>query len=65
MFRNLFPILNIVLVTVLIFFSVNLGYQILSAKLSEVASLDLSGLIDSDAYTKHPNMVLAGRALKA
>ena len=55
MFRNLFPILNIVLVTVLIFFSVNLGYQILSAKLSEVASLDLSGLIDSDVYTKHSN----------
>jgi general secretion pathway protein C len=55
MFRSLFPILNIVLVTFLIFFSVNLGYRILSAKLSEVASLDLSGLIDSDAHTKHSN----------
>lgn len=55
MFRNVFPILNIVLVTVLIFFSVNLGYQILSAKLLQVTSADLSSLADTGTYAKQSN----------
>jgi len=52
MFRNLFPILNIILVTVLILFTVKLGYQILSAKLLQASSPDLAMLADTDTYTK-------------
>ncbi len=52
MFKNLFSILNIVLVTVLIFFSVKLCYQILSAKLLQVSSPDLTVLADPETYTQ-------------
>ncbi len=52
MFRNLFPILNTILVTVLIFFTVKLGYQILSAKLLQVASPDIEMLADPGTYAK-------------
>jgi general secretion pathway protein C len=48
MVKNLFSILNIVLVTVLIFFGVKLGYQILSAKLTDIASADLVSLAGPD-----------------
>jgi general secretion pathway protein C len=57
MFRNVFPILNIVLVTLLIFFSVKLGYQILSAKLLQITSADLSSLADTGAYAKQSDTI--------
>jgi general secretion pathway protein C len=53
MFRNLFPIFNIVLVTVLIFFSVKLCYQVLTAKLLQAVSPDLMMLADPGTYIKN------------
>ena len=52
MFKNLFSILNIILVTVLMFFSVKLCYQILEAKLLQVSFSDLTTLADPDTYIK-------------
>lgn len=54
MFKNLFSILNIILVTVLIFFAVNLGYQMLSAKLAEMSSGDLTALVHPSTYAREP-----------
>jgi general secretion pathway protein C len=64
MFRNLFSTLNFFLVTVLIFFSVSLGYQIFSAKLLQVATPDLAALVDPGAYIKHSNKPGNRQALK-
>lgn len=55
MLKNLFSIFNISLVTILIFFSVKLSYQILSAKLLQISSPDLAALADPDTYIKHTN----------
>lgn len=52
MFKNLFSIINIILVTVLIFFGVKLSYQILSAKLYQVSSPDLTMLVDPENYSR-------------
>ncbi|MBC2715530.1 MAG: PDZ domain-containing protein [Desulfobacteraceae bacterium] len=53
MYKNLFSIINITLATILIFFSVKLCYQILSAKLLQVSFPDLTALADPGMYIKH------------
>jgi len=53
MFKNLFSILNIILITVLIFFSIKLCYQVFAAKLLQVSSSDLATLADPGTYIKH------------
>ncbi|MCD6586679.1 MAG: PDZ domain-containing protein [Desulfobacteraceae bacterium] len=55
MLKNLFSILNIALVTVLLFFSVKLSYQVLSAKLFQISSPDLAALVDPGPYIRHAN----------
>jgi len=52
MFKNLFSILNIILVTALVFFAVKMGYQILSSKLLEISSADLTTLAGPEAYAQ-------------
>ena len=52
MFKNLFSILNILLVTALMFFAVKLGYQTLSAKLLEISSPDLTTLVGPETYAR-------------
>jgi len=58
MFKNLFSILNIVLVTVLIFFAVKLGYQVLSAKLTQMSSGDLTALVRPSVYAREPQSLM-------
>jgi general secretion pathway protein C len=55
MFKNLFSILNIALVTILIFLSVKLSYQILTAKLLQISSTDLAALADPGSDIRHTN----------
>ena len=45
MFKNLFSIVNIALVTLLVFLSVTLGYRLLSSKLGQLAEPDLKNLV--------------------
>jgi len=49
MYKNLFSIVNIALVTLLVFFSVTLGYRLLAAKLVQMAEPDLKNLVKTHA----------------
>jgi len=49
MYKNLFSIINLALATVMVFFSVALFYQILSAKISDIAAPDLTDLVAPEA----------------
>lgn len=45
MYKNLFSIINLALVTVMVFFSVTLFYQVLSAKIMDIAAPALTDLV--------------------
>ncbi len=63
MFKNLFSILNIALVTILIFLSVKLSYQIFVEKLLQSSSPDLAVLVDPGSGIRHTN-TLKDRPIK-
>lgn len=49
MYKNLFSIINLALATVMVFFAVTLFYQLLSAKIMDIASPELTDLVASEA----------------
>ncbi|RJP86063.1 MAG: PDZ domain-containing protein [Desulfobacteraceae bacterium] len=67
MIKNLFSIVNLLLIAVFIFFSVSLGYQVLSAALNQAASSDMASVIatGSDIKNIHVNNQPQARQLSA
>ena len=53
MIKNLFSLLNLLLIAVFIFFSVALGYQVLSAALNQASSSDLNAVAETGADAKN------------
>ena len=49
MIKHLFSLLNLLLIAVFIFFSVSLGYQMLSAVLNQASSSDLTAVVDTES----------------
>lgn len=49
MYKNLFSIINLALATVMVFFSVTLFYQFLSAKILDTAAPELTDIVESEA----------------
>ncbi|MFZ2631004.1 MAG: type II secretion system protein GspC [Desulfosalsimonadaceae bacterium] len=57
MIKHLFSLLNLLLIAVFIFFSVALGYQMLSAALSQASSSDLTAVVETEADANNTRTV--------
>ncbi|MDO9262674.1 MAG: type II secretion system protein GspC [Desulfosalsimonadaceae bacterium] len=57
MIKHLFSLLNLLLIAVFIFFSVSLGYQMLSAALNQASSSDLAAVVETEADANNTRSV--------